>query len=334
MSGACSSMIGPPVDNYRCRCSSPETLLGMPHTPGDVIAQRVRLRDHARPLRRSTTEVQFGLVPHRGIVVTGLSEAETGWLLSLASVPRRPTPRSRTVSTQPGVLLGTASRWGLSAPRALELLDVLRAHDLLDDDSRPVVGAGDQGRPMMATQRPGVCVLGTGSVPDSIRSHTARCEVATVTDAFNLDDPPGLTVLVVRDAVGERDRASWASSGLTHLPVIVGAQRAVLGPLVTAHEPGPCLVCLDLSRKDRDTAWPYIAAQVSAVPCDWDCDITVDPPLDGVIGALAAMLISAHVDKVAVPKGVTWEVALPWPQVTTRVWHRHPACVEHDDEMD
>lgn len=307
----------------------------MRHTPGDVIAQRVRLRDHARPLRRSTSEVQFGLLPQRGIVVTGLSEAETGWLLSLASAPRRRTRLSRPATAQPGVLLGTATSWGLSASRALELLDVLRAHDLLEDEPRRVDNPDTVAGPTVArTPWPRVSVLGTGSVPDSIRAHTAACAVATVTDSFDVDTPPHLTVVVVRDAIGERDRSSWARSGLTHMPVIIGDQHAVLGPLITTHGHGPCLMCLDLSRKDRDTAWPCIAAQVSGVPSDWECDISVAPPLDGTIGALAAMLISAHVDKVPVPDGVTWEIALPWPHVTTRIWHRHPACVEHDEEFD
>ncbi len=320
------------MDNYPGEKPTPETLARMPHTPGDVIAQRVRLRDHARPLRRSPGEVQFGLVPHRGIVVTGLSEAETGWLLSLASVPRRPTRRSRSATAHPGVLLGTATGWGLSASRALELLDVLRSHDLLDDEPRSTGRASATGAAAPHAFRPTVCVLGTGSVPDAIRAHASTCHVATVSDAFDLERPPALTVIVVRDAVGERDRSSWARSGSAHMPVIIGDQHAVLGPLVTAYGRGPCLMCLDLSRKDRDIAWPFIAAQVSAMPSDWDCDINVDPPLDGTIGALAAMLISAHLAEVPVPDGVTWEVALPWPHVTTRIWHRHPACVEHDDE--
>jgi len=321
-----------PVDNYRDRQPEPETLTRMPHAPGDIIAQRVRLRDHARPIRRSASEVQFGLSPHRGIVLSGLSEAETGWLLSLASVPRRPTSRSRSTTAHPGVLLGTATGWGLSASRALELLAVLRAHDLLADETRlPSVSAGVE--PISAhSSRPQVCVLGAGSVPESIRSHTSACDVATVSEAFDTRNPPVLTVIVVRDAVGERDRSSWARSGLDHMPVIIGHQRAVLGPLVKADGLGPCLVCLDLSRKDRDTAWPFIAAQISAVPSDWDCDISVDPPLGATIASLTAMLVRAHLHDVPVPDGVTWEVALPWPHVTTRLWHRHPACVEHNDE--
>jgi len=229
--------------------------------------------------------------------------------------------------------LGTAASWGLSASRALELLEVLRAHDLLDDEPQLVANA-TAGATSVGTLSPQVCVLGTGSVPDSIRAHTAACGVATVTWSFDVDQPPHLTVVVVRDAIGERDRSSWSRSGLSHMPIIIGDQHAVLGPLMTAHGQGPCLMCLDLSRKDRDNAWPFIAAQVSAVPSDWDCDITVDPPLDGTIGALAAMLISAHVDGVPVPDGVTWEIGLPWPHVTTRVWQRHPACVEHDRKVD
>lgn len=303
----------------------------MPPAADDVIAQRVRLRDHARPIRRSPTEVQFGLSPTRGIVLSGLSEAETGWLMSLAGVSHRRADRSRTTSTRPGVLVGSAASWGLTGSRALELLAVLRAHDLLNDGiGLPGVCAVEQ--PVSTpSSSPLVCVLGAGSVPESIRSLTGACGIVNVTETFDLRTPPTLTVIVVRDAVGERDRSSWARSGLDHMPVIIGPEHAVLGPLVRANGPGPCLACLDLSRKDRDTVWPFIAAQISAVPSDWDCDISVDPPLGPTIASLTSMLIRAHLNDIPVPDGVTWEVALPWPHVTTRLWHRHPACVEHKD---
>ncbi len=298
----------------------------MPQHPGQVLAQRVTLRESARPVRRGIGEVQFGLTPERGIVMAGLSEAEAGWLLSLGGGP---PPTNRAGFADPGVLVGTAINWGVSAPRAAELLDVLHTHGLVVDDSP----SGRHTRSPAATPQLHdrmVCVLGRGEVADSIRTHLALTCTTRVSREFVGAQPPVVTVMVVRDAVGPRDRASWARSAHTHIPVVIGHRHAVLGPLMSRGGPGPCLTCLDLTRRDRDTAWPLIAAQISGSTSDWGAGVSADATLSAAVAALTAMLVRAHLDEVSVPAGVTWEVALPWPDVTTRRWPRHLACKEHD----
>ncbi|MGB3829810.1 MAG: hypothetical protein WA962_13640 [Ornithinimicrobium sp.] len=297
----------------------------MPQHPGDVIAQRVTLRARARPVRRGVGEVQFGLNPEHGIVMAGLSEAEAGWLLSLDGAPQRPsTPLRRG----PGVLLTSAGGWGLSASRALELLDVLHAHGLVVEEStRP--GRGHAGVAARDIRDGVVVVLGRGAVPDSIRDHLRTAGTAGVSEVFDPTQPPALTVLVVRDAVGPRDRTWWVRSGQAHLPVVISHHRAVLGPLLGNSADGPCLTCLDLTRRDRDTAWPLIAAQLGHSPSDWAAEVSTEPTLSTTVASLTTMLVRAHLRSLSPPVGVTWEVALPWPHVTTRQWPRHLACGEH-----
>ncbi|MGC1207975.1 MAG: hypothetical protein WA880_08485 [Ornithinimicrobium sp.] len=300
----------------------------MPQHPGHDIAQRITLQANARPMRRGIGEVQFGLTPGRGIVMAGLTEAETGWLLSLGGATPWP---GRTRSADPGVLLASAASWGVSPPRALELLEVLHTHGLVVEEST-AHGHGASGSPSSrpkASDRV-VCVLGRGEVPDAIRAHIALTCTSAVSREFDRAMPPDVTVIVVRDAIGPGDRASWARSAHTHLPVVIGHRRAVLGPVISNTAPGPCLTCLDLTRRDRDTAWPMIAAQIGDSLSDWGAGVSSESTLTAAVASLTAMLVRAHLDDVGVPSGVTWEVALPWPDVTTRLWPRHLACTEHD----
>ncbi len=232
-------------------------------------------------------------------------------------------------SADPGVLLTSARGWGVSAPRASELLDVLHTHGLMVDESASSRHTRSSTVGPTARDRL-VCVLGHGDVPDSIRTHISSAGTTRVSHEFDGIEPPDVTVLVVRDAIGPRDRASWARSPHAHVPVVIGHRRAVLGPVISSTAPGPCLMCLDLTRRDRDTAWPLIAAQFGDSPSDWGLGVSTDATLTAAVGALTAMLVRAHLDGVIVPCGVTWEVALPWPDVTTRRWPRHLACPEHD----
>ncbi|MGL4340787.1 MAG: TOMM precursor leader peptide-binding protein, partial [Rhodoglobus sp.] len=55
--------------------------------------------------------------------------------------------------------------------------------------------------------------------------------------------------------------ALWLRRDVPHLPVVLSDTSAMIGPLV---EPGsgPCLLCLELHRRDADDAWPAIATQL------------------------------------------------------------------------
>ncbi|GAA3628030.1 hypothetical protein GCM10022200_08150 [Microbacterium awajiense] len=74
---------------------------------------------------------------------------------------------------------------------------------------------------------------------------------------------PGIVVLAARHVVDPALGAALMRDDRAHLPIVVGTDRAVVGPLVV---PGrtACLACLAMQRCERDAAWPSLAAQLLA----------------------------------------------------------------------
>ena len=93
---------------------------------------------------------------------------------------------------------------------------------------------------------------------------------------------PRLAVVVADRVVSPADHRFWLQHDIPHLPVVTSENAVIVGPLV---EPGvsACLHCLALHERDRDPAWPVIAAQLaSAAP----------PPSAPVRAAAAVALVS------------------------------------------
>ena len=112
-----------------------------------------------------------------------------------------------------------------------------------------------------------------------------------------------------------------------HLAVAASEAIGVVGPLVL---PGrsACLRCLDLTRAERDPAWPLILAQLSA-------QASSDPPgcdtvLATMVAAQAVAQALAFIDQggqaPAVTNG-TLELVLPGWQWRRRTWQPHPRCI-------
>jgi hypothetical protein len=236
------------------------------------------------------------------MVLAGLSEAETAWLLSLGS----------------GRLLGSARRSltrVLDPLRVAHLTDLMCTHGVVETDR-------DEARPTRRTSR--VAVLGRGPLHAQLRAQVRRSGAPCVLTEVLPEEPPDLAVLLVSDAVPTHEAQAWSRSGIAHLPVVLSGGRAVAGPIVAA--PGsPCLHCLDLARSDQDPAWPHLLNQLLGPGPDTGPP-PVDPALATMVAGLVGMLVQAHLDGHPVPPGVTWELALPSPTVTTRRWSVHPRC--------
>lgn len=123
--------------------------------------------------------------------------------------------------------------------------------------------------------------------------------------------------------------AAYRQHKLAHLAVCLRDGTALLGPLVPPRG-APCLNCLELHRKDRDPAWPSLAAQLaSAVPV-----VRPDPDLHEA-GAAATILSAAGYAAAEVLRyldgetphtlGVTVELAAPGVE-RRRTWPPHPDC--------
>ncbi len=111
-----------------------------------------------------------------------------------------------------------------------------------------------------------------------------------------------------------------------HLAAAASEAIGVVGPLVL---PGrsACLRCLDLTRAERDPAWPLILAQLAGQP-------GADPPacdtvLASMVAAQATAQALAFIDQggeaAAVTDG-TLELVLPGWQWRRRSWQPHPRC--------
>jgi hypothetical protein len=120
------------------------------------------------------------------------------------------------------------------------------------------------------------------------------------------------------------------SQRVAHLPVRVRDGAGLVGPLVI---PGvtSCLGCADLHRRDRDAAWPAIAAQLR------DVVGTADRATLLATAALALSqvdrVIGAVRDADAVPDpqppaalNATLEFDVHAGSIVARHWPRHPLC--------
>jgi bacteriocin biosynthesis cyclodehydratase domain-containing protein len=134
------------------------------------------------------------------------------------------------------------------------------------------------------------------------------------------------SLVVLADSHRRELPAALAQKLVPHLAVSASEAIGVVGPLVL---PGrsACLRCLDLTRSERDPAWPLILAQLSA-------QAGADPPgcdtvLAATVAAQAVAQALAFIDQdgqaPAVTNG-TLELVLPGWQWRRRTWQPHPRC--------
>ncbi|MGW0132573.1 TOMM precursor leader peptide-binding protein [Streptomyces sp. NPDC003299] len=145
------------------------------------------------------------------------------------------------------------------------------------------------------------------------------------------DGEPGLSLVIIapRDDVAVHAPApasadALVASGTPHLYAGVVEATGVVGPLVLPGE-SACAGCLDLSRTDRDPAWPRMIAQWRsgrrrpAPPCDLALATTV--------AGLTAAHALAFLDRRSTAAADTrWQVSLPGLQWHARPVWPHPEC--------
>src|SRR5215831_9157829 len=171
--------------------------------------------------------------------------------------------------------------------------------------------------------RPGPARPGTAAPPPAA---TGRPAGSGRRSTAPRDQPrrPGLVVLA--DTHRRELPAALARKLVPHLAVAASEAIGVVGPLVL---PGrsACVRCLDLTRAERDPAWPLILAQLSA-------QVSADPPacdtvLATMVAAQAVAQALAFIDQggqaPAVTNG-TLELVLPAWQWRRLTWQPHPEC--------
>lgn len=236
------------------------------------------------------------------VILSGLTEAETRAVVALGPMTARQWSSARLARPP-------SPRW----PDVLQLLGNA-AHGLTA--TVPDVG--------------GVVVSGTGRVPQAIRE--------VIHDIGDRSTTAGSTiaVLVGAEHLPAGTAAPWHRQGVPHLPVTVGARRAVIGPLIRPGV-GPCLECLDHHRVARDRGWAPIAIEQP-----WHEDLSadavrssssIDAPADlrAVVAGLVGLVVRGYLSGRPVPVGVSLTVDSPQPRIQHRLWRPHPRCCPDAD---
>lgn len=186
-------------------------------------------------------------------------------------------------------------------------------------------------------QHPGrsasIRVHGRGPLSDllveSLRCSGARLKHSSQPHALTSPDGTDLVVLSDYLVADPRMVRDLHAEGVSHLPVRVRDGTGLVGPLVI---PGvtSCLECADLHRRDRDAAWPVLAAQLRD---------TVGTADRATLLATAALALSqvhrviGAVHGVAPPNpdppsalNATLEFDLHAGSIVARQWSKHPLC--------
>lgn len=301
---------------------------------------RPALKPGLLPVWRNRDTVQIGIDPRRAVALTGMRRA--GALLRLLDGSR---DRAQ--------ILAAARDLGISPETADRVITLLAAagalHDFPAGTYRTMPpgararlmpelataglahGYGDGGAQVLA-RRQDACVRVEGM------SRVGLCLATLLTDSgiglvvsAEAGAAPGTGLgrrpdLVILADTHRRDRPdALMREQLPHLAAAASEAIGVVGPLVL---PGrsACLRCLDLTRADRDPAWPMILAQLT--------DGGAEPPAcDTVLAAAAAAQAAAQalafIDR-STPAGTvingTLELVLPDWRWRRRTWQPHDRC--------
>ncbi len=285
------------------------------------------------PLWRDDDTVQIGVDPRRAVAISGMSHASDVIRLLdgsrdragvLAEAGRRGVPavvaeRVLTVLAAAGVLIDYPAQLLRSVPADLRrrLRPVLAAAALGSQDA-------DGGARLLARRSATtVTVSGAGLVAESLADLLTRSGLAARRGQLADGGEADLLVLVGHQSPSQTTELLRLSR--PHLSVTASEGIGVVGPLV---RPGStaCLRCLDLTRAERDPAWPLILAQLSRRSAD---PPACDPVLAAAVAAQAGAVVVAFADGGVLAQAAvngTLELLAPGWQWRRRSWRPHPAC--------
>jgi hypothetical protein len=297
---------------------------------------RPALKPGLLPVWRDRDTLQIGIDSRRAVALTGM--AGIAWVIGLldGSRDRAQVIRAAVDHGVPAdaaervlALLATAGALDdfpagtlrvLSPPQRSRLAAELATASLARRD-------GDGGARTLARRLAArIRIHGGGRVGAGLASLLTTSGIGGVTHADPPDaDParPDLAVLIGRHPL--ELRASLMRERIPHLAASADEAIGVVGPLVV---PGctACLRCLDLTRTDRDPAWPLILAQLAGrKPDPLACDAT----LAAAVTAQAAAQVLDFTDRAAAAGAVTngtLELVLPGWQWRRRTWPWHRDC--------
>jgi bacteriocin biosynthesis cyclodehydratase domain-containing protein len=283
--------------------------------------------DPAMPvLLRPDGAVQVGWDPRRAVLIhppCGLTAAGLATLL-------------RSMQSPIGIaaLQRQAARHGLvDAGELADLIAALVEAGIVIPEATRGATREPTGRSRSASVR----VHGRGPLSDllvdALRCSGARIRRSSQPHAVVTTAGTDLVVLSDYLVADPRMVRELHTEGVPHLPVRVRDGTGLVGPLVI---PGvtSCLSCADLHRRDRDAAWPAVAAQLRD---------TVGSADRATVLATAALALNQVNRVIAAVRGVTEMPGAREPgppptlnatlefdvgagSIVARHWTRHPLC--------
>jgi hypothetical protein len=318
----------------------------MSERPVTIERMRPAIKPGLLAVWRNRDTVQIGIDPRRAIALTGMRGAAV--LLGLLD-------GSRDLAQ----VLATACELGISAEAADRVIALLVAGGALHDFPASAYramgpglrtrlapelataalahGDGDGGARVLA-RRQGACVRveGMSRVGLCVASLLTASGIGMVVctgwppgSGAATGDPAGAArrpdLVIFADIYRRELPELLRREGVPHLAAAASEAIGVVGPLVL---PGgtACLRCLDLTRAERDPAWPLILAQLTGGGADPPACDTV---LAVAVAAQTAAQALAFIDRPMAPSAVTngtLELVLPDWRWRRRTWMPHDRC--------
>src|SRR5271165_1368922 len=263
-------------------------------------------------LLRPDGAVQVGWSPRRAVLIQPPRGLTPAGLAALLRTMHSPVPMSE-LQRQAGVAAG-------------ELGDLVA--------KMVAAGVATRGRRQRPVQSASIRVHGRGPLSDllleALRCSGARVKQSSQPHAAVTSAEADLVVLSDNLVADPRMLRDLHSQGVAHLAVRVRDGTGLVGPLVI---PGvtSCLGCADLHRRDRDAAWPAVAAQLRD---------TVGVADRATLLATAALALSQINRVIGAVRGsdagsdseppaalnTTLEFDVHTGSIAARHWPKHPLC--------
>lgn len=197
------------------------------------------------------------------------------------------------------------------------LVMIARGRDAERESLMARVAAALESPPTLTPVRT-VAVSGPGPFGPELGALLSSCGIRTI--GFDTEELPDLAVVVGHHVIAPGLHSHWLRRDVAHLPVLFTDRAVHLGPIVEPGE-GPCLLCLELHRRDADGAWPAIASQLLGR------DGTSESPLTGREAAVAAArLVIARLHAGPAVRHETLRIEAETGVRSTRTVEPHPEC--------
>lgn len=238
---------------------------------------------------RTPTSVQIGVDPIR-VLLDGVTTTDERMLAALAV--------------------------GISRP-GLELIGRSETQPFLDQLQPALLSLRTHTAPRT------VAITGTGPFVERLADALGHHGVEVLVASRPADFPqslPDVGIAVGHYVVHPELRGFWLRRDVPHLPVVFADSAVTIGPLI---EPGrgPCLVCVELHRRDEDPAWPAVGTQLMGRRASVDHAVLVSE----AVGAVGRMVLG-RLESGEAGAGASVRIEAATGARESRSWDRHPDC--------